>query len=99
MFRSPGQGDMDMMEGRSFDKCGRYFVFGVVKRWTTLSVCQIVLSIRCLRLSWMAGDCCLCREAVGLLSRRRFRVSGGCEGLASVRSCSRLLLWGRRAEC
>ena len=32
MFRAPGQGDMDMMEGRSPNNCGRYVVSCVARR-------------------------------------------------------------------
>ena len=55
MFRSPGQGDTDMMEGRSPNKCGRYVVSCVARRWAALSECRIVRPIRCMRLSWL-GD-------------------------------------------
>jgi len=50
-FRSPGQGDMDMMEGISPNKCGRRVLSGVAKRWVALGGRRAVSSTGCLRLS------------------------------------------------
>jgi len=98
MFRSPGQGDMDMTEGRLPNKCDMYVVSGVAKRWDALGEFRVVLFVRYLRLPWL-GDCCLCCEVVGLLLERRSCVTGGCEGLVGVLSCSLLLFSGGRAGC
>jgi hypothetical protein len=98
MFRSPGQEDMDMMEGRSHNKCGRYVVSSVARRWTALDECRIVLSVRSLCLSWLV-DCCLYREAVGLLLGRRRFVTSECKGLVGVLSSWLLQFLKGRAGC